>query len=301
MALDNAAHIGQADAGAIEIFHAVQALEHAKQLVGVFHVEADAIVGHVEHGLARQLLAADADHRRIALAGELDRVRQQIIQGQLEERRIGGDLRQRRDDPVDAVRRQVRRQLVDDAAHQVVHAHADRPQRRPSHLREAQQVVDQLARQPRRVLDVGQEALAPLRVVAAGRFHQQVGEADDVAQRRAQVVRHRIRERLQFLVGAAQLLGQVGHLLGALQRDAQQRGAEFDRQLDLAVAPRRAGAVHRLAPQLETGARRQHAIAGLLAVRAPGPVDLHHVLGPEPQQVVRVDARDLHRQQAAGA
>ena len=44
----SAAHAGQADAGALELADAVQALEHAEQLAGVGHVEADAVVGDGE-------------------------------------------------------------------------------------------------------------------------------------------------------------------------------------------------------------------------------------------------------------
>ena len=144
-------------------------------------------------------------------------------------------------------------------------------------------------------------------VLAAGRFDQQVGEADDVAQRRAQVVRHRIREGFQFLVGAAQFLGQLGHLLGALERDAEQGGAEFQRQLDLAAVPgqrwcRGWSRARRRSWCAATAAAARPARGRLhqLVVRVAGPFDRVHELGTEPQQVMLVDARDRHRQQAAG-
>src|SRR5689334_12347616 len=50
--LDDAADVGQADAGSLEVFHTVQALEYAEQLVHVVHVETGAIVGYMEYGFA---------------------------------------------------------------------------------------------------------------------------------------------------------------------------------------------------------------------------------------------------------
>ncbi len=74
MALDDAPHAGQADAGALELFHAMQALEYAEQLAGILHVEADAVVPHVDHDLARALFCADLDHRDVTGAAVLHRV-----------------------------------------------------------------------------------------------------------------------------------------------------------------------------------------------------------------------------------
>jgi hypothetical protein len=174
-----------------------------------------------------------------------------------------------------------------------------------AHLRKAQQVVDQLARQARRLLDIGEEALAQGSVFAAGRLEQQVGEADDVAQRRAQVVRDRIRKGFEFLVGAAEFLGQFRHLLRALERDAEQGAAEFARQLDLGRVPGQADAVDHLAPGGKAGARgelprRALGCRHFLYLRFAGPFDGMHHFGAEPQQVMLVHARDRHRQQAAG-
>jgi N-acetylmuramoyl-L-alanine amidase len=42
--LDDAAHVGEADTGALGLINAVETLKHAKQLVGLLHVEADAVV-----------------------------------------------------------------------------------------------------------------------------------------------------------------------------------------------------------------------------------------------------------------
>jgi hypothetical protein len=53
--LDDALDDGQTHAGALEILQAVQPLEHAEQLIGIFHVEAGAIVTDEENLLAADL------------------------------------------------------------------------------------------------------------------------------------------------------------------------------------------------------------------------------------------------------
>ena len=59
-------HIREPDAGAIELRCAVQALEDAKQFVGVRHVESHAVIAHEKLTfLRRQSFArADGDARR---------------------------------------------------------------------------------------------------------------------------------------------------------------------------------------------------------------------------------------------
>jgi len=86
--MDDPTDVGQADAGALELVGGVQALKHAKQLVHVLHVEADTVVEHGEHGLARLLLAADADVCLAAETGVLDRVGDEITQNQTEHGRV---------------------------------------------------------------------------------------------------------------------------------------------------------------------------------------------------------------------
>src|SRR5690606_17849681 len=73
------AHAGQADAGTGELAGRVQALEHAEQLARVLHVEAGAVVAHLE--LVRPvgaLAVLDLDPRRLAAAAVLDRVAEQV-------------------------------------------------------------------------------------------------------------------------------------------------------------------------------------------------------------------------------
>ena len=69
--VEDALNDRQPDAGAGEFLFAMEALEHAKELVGVLHVESCAIVAYGVNDLLRTLLAADTDDRTVALAGEL--------------------------------------------------------------------------------------------------------------------------------------------------------------------------------------------------------------------------------------
>ena len=84
VARDDAAHVGQTDAGALEILGAVQALEDAEQLAHVFHVEADAVVGDADHPLGPPLvlpaLGGDVDLGPLPLARVLEGVAHQIGQ-----------------------------------------------------------------------------------------------------------------------------------------------------------------------------------------------------------------------------
>src|ERR1044071_6555586 len=73
MAMHDALHVGQADAGARELGDRVQALERDKQLVGEVHVEPRAVVAHEERALVA-LGGTDDDARARDAAGELARV-----------------------------------------------------------------------------------------------------------------------------------------------------------------------------------------------------------------------------------
>ena len=77
--VNDAADVGQADAGAFKIFLvAVQALEDAEQLVDVLHVKAHAIVPDEEDEITiATILAADVDFIRFAGTGILDGIADQ--------------------------------------------------------------------------------------------------------------------------------------------------------------------------------------------------------------------------------
>src|SRR5438067_2392713 len=75
---DHALHRCQPYAYPVIILAPVEPLEYTEQLVDIPHIEADPVVAHVNHGrlMARDL--ADLDDGGLAVAGELDRVGQQV-------------------------------------------------------------------------------------------------------------------------------------------------------------------------------------------------------------------------------
>src|SRR5881409_1365174 len=89
VAVEDALHDRQADAGASELALVMQALEGTEQAVGIGHVEADAVVGDEAILLAVVLDHADTDHRLVGLAGELPRVLQQVLHCDLHQRAVG--------------------------------------------------------------------------------------------------------------------------------------------------------------------------------------------------------------------
>ena len=81
MAGDDAPHIGQANARALELLIRVQPLEDPKKLVAIPHVEPRPVIADVNHGFVVGLArTADLDHRRVARAGVFDRVGKQVDQ-----------------------------------------------------------------------------------------------------------------------------------------------------------------------------------------------------------------------------
>src|SRR5256885_16916769 len=76
--LDDAAHGGETDSRALEVRLAMQALKRREQLVGIAHVEADAIIAHKKCRLAVRDDLADLDHRIAPRPSVLDGIRDQI-------------------------------------------------------------------------------------------------------------------------------------------------------------------------------------------------------------------------------
>jgi hypothetical protein len=70
----------QADAGALEIFLAMKALEDSKKLIGILGIEADAIVADKDRGGASGFAFADLDYGGLAAAGKFERIAKQIVE-----------------------------------------------------------------------------------------------------------------------------------------------------------------------------------------------------------------------------
>ena len=218
----------------------VQALEYAEQFAGILHVETGTIVTHREFARAvGQFAHGNLDDRRVAAGGVLDRVAQQV-QPQLSHHvLVGHQHRQRRDLPFDLARRavagvvaQVGVQHRAGFLHQRLHIDRLQAHRTAPQPRIHQQVVDQQRHAPRRIADDLQVMPGLLVRAFAQVAVELVGEAGDMAQRRAQVVRDRIAERLQLAVD-------LGHLLDlALKLPVQFLHPQLHRALQGDVADR---------------------------------------------------------------
>src|SRR5690606_30486277 len=114
VAFDDPPHAGQTDAGAFEFLHAVQTLEHPKQLRGVLHVEADAVVANVDHRFPFVTLGTDLDAGRRAVAAVLDGVADQVAQHHVDEGGIGDHPGHRLELPFDVALLVVRTHLLKD-------------------------------------------------------------------------------------------------------------------------------------------------------------------------------------------
>lgn len=80
MTMDDAPHICQADAGALEFMGVMQTLKDAKQLVHVAHIKANAIVTHKDNIFFCAAVGADVDARRITGSGIFYGVGNEILQ-----------------------------------------------------------------------------------------------------------------------------------------------------------------------------------------------------------------------------
>src|SRR5690348_17124239 len=108
----------QTNTGAFKIFASMQTLEDPKQLVCVFHVEADSVVAHEKdrRPLARRL--GDLDRRRFAAARKLHGIRDQIGKDLAHESDVAIYARQLGDSPIDVFILSVGLQLVNNIRHQ---------------------------------------------------------------------------------------------------------------------------------------------------------------------------------------
>src|SRR5207247_11147286 len=94
MAKDDSPHIGQTDAGALEISRSMETLKHAKELVGITHIEPDPIIAHEENVPAVGLDAADFNTRLLASSGVSESIGDKINQHLSKQGRVGANVRQ---------------------------------------------------------------------------------------------------------------------------------------------------------------------------------------------------------------
>ena len=236
----------------------MQALEDAEKFVDEAHLEAHAVVRHLQAGAVGARRTRDPDARGVSAARVLQRVAEQVSHRHLNQERIAPKRRQRPlDGPFDAPAVLLQREL----AHQVVDhqfgVEGAAAQAGASHARELEQGLDQLNRERRRGLHLREVTARTLAEPRALGFEHQIDKSRDVPHRRPQVVRDGVRKRLEFLVQARQLGRRLGALLSMAQHDAQQRLAQVEHTADIGRRPRQRAPANELLPSGETAARVQ--------------------------------------------
>ena len=143
--MDDALHNGQAHPGSFVLFGAVQALEDAKELVCICHIEADPIVLDKIDVFPSNLATADFDHSDLALAGKFEGIGQQIDQDLLEQGGIGLTVRQCANAKVNVPLFLHGAKVVECLPHQLLRRHRLLAERLTTQAREGQEIIDQLA------------------------------------------------------------------------------------------------------------------------------------------------------------
>ena len=183
----------------------MQALEHTEQLVHVLHVEAGAVVPDHERPPAVRFGRAELDPRPRLLGGVFPAVAQQILERDAQQGRIGASLEPRGDHEFHSPGRIRALQLGDDLPRHAAHVHNLGAHLDASDPCEFQQIVDQGRHALAGGAHAAQRILSRLVQLGGVVFQQYLAEPIDAAQRGAEVVGHRVGERVELLVGGEQL------------------------------------------------------------------------------------------------
>jgi len=200
---DDAADVGEADAGALEFGVGVKTLEDAEEFGGVFHVEADAVVADVEDmfgGIYTLGDGADFDERMEGAGGVFDGVFDEVGPDLAEHGGVGADGGQRFDFPVDGFFA-VEADVAHDAGDEFVVIDGGDLHLGAAHAGEFEEIVDETAHATSGVGDDGEVAGGLFVEGSAGVFGEEGGEAVDVAERGAEVVGDGVGEGFELLVG----------------------------------------------------------------------------------------------------
>ena len=213
MPLHDSLHDRQTDAGALELLGAVEPLEDAKQLVGVFHLESRTVVPDEVRQLARAGGTADLDRRLGARARELPGVADEVRQDLPDEGAVGESRRQGHDRDRHAALRLEAPQLFHRRLRQGGHVDAGLLQVASPQPREREEVVDELPHLPGIRADHAEDALAFGIEVVGVVLEEDARIAVNGAQRRAEVVGDGVREGPECLVRRLELQGALLQLL----------------------------------------------------------------------------------------
>ena len=210
MPLDDALDQGQAHAGPFEFILAVQPLKDAKELVGVPGIEPGTVVLDIINVLFGLGLTADFHQGVFPMSGEFDGVGQQIHKHLAHQRRVAPGRRQRFNVQLGSSFAREGRQLLEDRIGQRSHVQHGRGHLLAAQSGEVQQFINQSAHAVCFALDDSRDAFAFRADFVPVILHQNLGITGDAAERRAQVVGHRVGEGFQLFVDQLQLGGPFG-------------------------------------------------------------------------------------------
>lgn len=203
--VDDALHVGQADAGTGKFTDRMQALKGPEKSARKRHVETGTIVAYIECRFSAGDCAADLDARSGQPAREFPCVGKQVLKHLVQQRRIRVRNQAGSNDPFDVAIWfgvcEIRGELPGERG-QVQWTPV---QFRPGRARKGEQIVDQkphaLARRSHPLEAVLTVFVKPRGVL----LEQYPAEPVDAAQRRSQIVRYGVTKRFQLLVGRLKL------------------------------------------------------------------------------------------------
>ena len=225
----------------------MQSLKRSEQLVGIDRIEAGAVVTHIECRRAPTSCRAHLDRGVIATAGELPGVVEQVLERDAQQPWVARGAQVGRNRDGHLARRRLPPELGDDLRCEIAEIDALGLHVGARDLRQRQDVVDQLAHPLGRVADALDVPSGLRRQGRPGVLDQRLAEAVDAAQRRTQIVRDRVAERLELAVCVLQRavgrftpahLPREQHKARREQEHAQRHGARDVRDHAAGFAPR---------------------------------------------------------------
>jgi len=211
--VNDALHRSESDSGAFKLLGCMQPLKNSEKFIGVFHVEANAVVTNHDHSFVPAFQLRNFDDSRFAVASKFHGVGEQIHEHLFQKIGVALDERQRADSPGNISPFEINLQFIARNIHQFAEGNALGDKALAGKARKIQQSINEQTH----IVDGLLNAIQAMRgfgfEFGAEIFQQDFREAVNVAKRRAKVVRDGIAERLQFLIRGLQLCSALNDAL----------------------------------------------------------------------------------------
>lgn len=145
MSFDHTTHVCQTDSGSRKVFDAVEALEYAKNLVRVLHVETDTVVTHGENKLAGVFTTRDVDNGNTSRCSVFHRVFHQVPHQQPEHHEVALHNRQCSNVPGDLTTARLHVEIFSDFRDDRAQIDTRQMKLTASHTRELEQPINKTA------------------------------------------------------------------------------------------------------------------------------------------------------------